>query len=216
VALCSPGLKALSAGRRAGRASRWNSQRTAREAAWCQPCRSSTRRGDTASLTGPRRGARSQLPLARTRWTLRIWRAVTIGWEAAQPRGLIPPWRSRTDHDPCTQRRLEPFPSAGSLQAPNNRETCTGCHVDRPAGVRTRGAADLFEAFSARLRLPSSTERAGAGSDSRIQGASASASQVIPPKYFDRVFDRSRHLDQFEVLNGRGREKRAGKLMRKK
>jgi hypothetical protein len=34
-----------------------------------------------------------------------------------------------------------PFQIAGSLQAANNRETCTGCHVDRPAWVRTPLAA---------------------------------------------------------------------------
>ena len=34
--------------------------------------------------------------------------------EGGQPRGLIPPWRSRMDHDPCAQRRLEPFPNRGT------------------------------------------------------------------------------------------------------
>src|SRR5580704_7189655 len=36
---------------------------------------------------------------------------------------------------------------------------------------------------------------------SNKRSKSASASQVIPSKYFDRVFDRFRHLDQLKVFH---------------
>jgi hypothetical protein len=36
---------------------------------------------------------------------------------------------------------------------------------------------------------------------SNKRNKSASASQVIPSKYFDRVFDRFRHLDQLKVFH---------------
>jgi len=64
----------------------------------------------------------------KSRWTLRVWRAVTIGWEARRPRGLIPLWRSRTDHDLCARRRLEPALSKA-------REALRRPITERPARV---------------------------------------------------------------------------------
>jgi hypothetical protein len=51
-----------------------------------------------------------------------------------------------------------------------------GLHVGRPAGVRTPRASSSW-------------------------AMAASASQVVPSEYFDSVFDRPRHLDQFEVFH---------------
>ena len=66
-----------------------------------------------------------------TRWTLRAWRAVTIGWEAVSQEGLLPPWRSLFAESPSESPRRSSRKQLRYLSRRPSVPSCRRAHAAR-------------------------------------------------------------------------------------